>query len=82
MPLAQTPTMSSDATTTGQEMNTIGTQTTNPALPSQMPNLNIAIPEPTPITTHHSTTVDTKGIKSGTVTYVCTCMLTLKYYLC
>ena len=58
-PLAQTPT-----STTGQEINIIRTQTTNPALQSQMPNLmNMAIAEPTPITTHPSTTLDTKGIK-------------------
>ena len=69
VPLAQTPT--SVTTTTDQEINTIRTQTTNPALQSQLPNINITIVEPTPITMHHSTTVeaDTEGIKSGTVTY-------------
>ena len=67
VPLAPT----SVTTTTDQEINTIGTQTTKPALQSQMPNLNIAIAEPTPITMHHSTTVetDTEGIKSGTINY-------------
>ena len=72
VPLAPT----SVTTTTDQEINTIGTQTTKPALQSQMPNLNITIAKPTPITMHHSTTIeaDTEGIKSGTINYV-QCML-------
>jgi hypothetical protein len=69
------PTSDTNTTTTGQAMHTTETLITNPALPSQTPTLNSAIPElePTPITTHLSTTLDTKGMNDGTVSFLLLC---------